>query len=118
VSHYENAIKIKSEMSRVIASLEQQVTTSQRDKTGLRWQFVKIGERYMQFFTDCYAGNYGSSSVSNMNSEALGKEIAKTLTQLKCEIIRIAIERCKKQIADAAALAADEARKVLDEVSA
>jgi len=117
MSKLDKANEVKLSNGRLISDLKNQITTQQRDKTGLDWVFKNTGERCMIFSTDLYHGSYGSSSVCSDNSGKLGTEIAKTLEELKGEIIKRTVKRLSIEIDEAMASAKEEAQSVIDHVN-
>ena len=116
MTYYDEAIKTKNTCTRLINDLKHQISNEHRDKTGLRWIFSKCGDRSMWFYTDCYYGYYGSSSVSSNNSNELGLELAETLSLLKSQIIQKTIERLEHKIKEAIKKAQEEAKTILNEL--
>ena len=114
MSKYETAISVKQKNDRMIQQLNNQICDGRRDKTGLDWYFSKQGDRQMVFITDMYHGYYGSSSVSSDRSEDVGKEIAKTLTQLVRTIVQNTVDRLEKETKQALFDAKAEAEQIIE----
>jgi len=120
MSKYENAIQVKKRNESLIKDFENQIyVKGHRDKTGLNWQFMRYESTSNEWNPILLAvglnhGYYGSSSCGDDNSEDAGRELAKTLSELKQIIIETTINRLKKEIRDSAEKASDEAKEIIE----
>lgn len=115
-SKYEKAFETKQRNERFIKKLELQIPTADRDKTGLKdWRTSGYNGKELSFTTSVYHGYYGNSSVTSDASMDLGREIAKTLCDLRQEIVNRTISRLQKEIKEAANEAKEEAKQILEQ---
>ncbi len=123
MTKYDQAVETEKRNAKLIIDLNNQFDIKERrDKTGLGWNFDSMdNERQynaLKFSTGCHHGSYGSSSQTDDNSVEIGKEIAKTLNQLKPEILNITINRLEEKTRAARRAAKEEAENILQELEA
>lgn len=102
-----------------ISDLENQITTSMRDKTGMSFTGlaaynepkISAGKAQIQF--DAYHGYYGSSSCYGDMSPDLARYVLLAIRSLKNLIISRAIEIAKQERAKLAGKAGEDALRVL-----
>lgn len=117
MSAYEKALTEGQRIDGLISAFESQITTRDRDKTGLTWRKSEASsETYLRVETEMYVGHYGSSSVYGRGSREAANELAKTLTALKPHIIEATVTRLRAEKTALLHLAVDEARAVLAQV--
>jgi len=117
---YEDAVRLKAINEQLIEKFEAQIDKHPRIG-GLGWAFLEIGRAGQMLFQTRMVHRYHDSASSDWtvdSTETAGKELAKTLNELKDTIIRKTVMRLRQDIRDAQVAAADEAKDILAAVNA